>query len=195
MNMLLLEDQRAFDSLLKSKVLKPLSENEYILALPELINQNVLVSVVIDQSHFVSEEQQIKKSRKYNEELSIKELREKFDDFLKEYPSSDHFDGFRKSRDLKTDPGFKAFDRYKKLVYDHDISPDSIMNAMKYEVHWRKRESKLSGENKMTYMRGLQPWLNDPTSIKTNLEEMNKDDDYTEKDDGTFGIASQFDDI
>lgn len=168
------------NELVQKCLLIPLGDGGFELELnpPKTPDERFTVRVDVKYS-----EEQSKESNEYTN----KQIRDLYKEFLDTHPPSDYHGQFKKTRPLKKDPGSKGLERYRALIRKHGITPDEIRLARDYEVYWRRKASK-GNDNKMTYMSGLQPWLNDPQNIKVQLEMLEQDPEYardgvTEDDD------------
>jgi hypothetical protein len=144
-----------------------------------------------------NKKQKTKEPSKIKDEYSDKEdkdhpLYSSFINFKNLFPVTDKCFDFIASRTLRTDKYFsennikrsKAFDNYKRIINELEISSEELLQVMTYEVHWRKAVTrKLKNDNKLKYMSGLMPWLNDSENVLT-MQSMMKEDvtDYSELD-------------
>lgn len=184
MNILVLEDKDILSQLIEKRVLKPFSGKQYRMNI-----EGILFDVYSDIDDIKTAENNDDKNtssnvKLHNGHINLKQLKDHYNKFLSSFPVSDKFDSFRKNRTLRSDPMNVGFDRYRKLVQEHNIHPDHILSALEYEVYYRKKESRVQNENLMKYMQGLGPWLNNVVNIKTQLEEIENDEEYANNPEG-----------
>lgn len=199
MNVLIIEDEKALDSLIQSGALKPIGSKEYIINI-----NGISFSVCKELDHLKhilqNKEDDNKTNSKssksktlFNNHISRDKLKSEYERFLNIFPSSDMFDNFRRTRTLKSDARNQGFSRFSELVQDHNILPERIIEALQYELYWRKKESIATNENKLTYMRASTAWLNDIINIKNQLEQKDNDKDYINNPDSS--IKDLYDDL
>lgn len=171
------------DDLVKKCVLIPIKDKVFKMQIPYPDkNKKVYVyTEVHTEEQEVSVSTLIKDEEKEeaNNNKSEKSLKEWFEEFREQFPTSDAHGTWVKTRpSMRSDRGRKAFGRFKDLVNKEDLYPEDIIAAMKYDVWVRKSGSKVAGKNLMKFMPGLQPWLNDPGYIKGLIESMQSDEVY-----------------
>lgn len=118
-----------------------------------------------------------------------------FINFKSNFPMSDKFGTMKSTRVLRSDKHYlengvrksKAFDNYRKALEYLKYTPEELLNIMLFEVTWRKgvtyRDN--NGNNKLTYMSGLMPWLNDHNNI-TLMKQMMEEDKANNVQHDTF---------
>lgn len=188
MNILVVNDRSILEQLVQQRILKPFSGKEYRM---NVHGFDFKVYAEIDDIPAKPEEKETKKL--YNAHINKSEIKKYYNDFNNAFPNSDRFDGFPKSRTLKSDPNNLGFRRYCALIQQHNITPEQIKSALDYEVYYRKKESRRVGDNQMKYMRASAAWLNDVVNINTQLEELANDKDYKNNPDGL--IEENYDDL
>jgi hypothetical protein len=175
---LILKDEAILDSLIKHKIARPKLQNVYEIVIESQGKKFTFdVAVTVDDLfEKLIKNKEIKEVKKFNENIKSSEIKVRFEEFKNTFPSSDKINGFVRTRNMRTDPQSVSITRYKKLVYNHNLHPDAILQALKYEVDWRTKSSYVDNENKLKYMSGMSAWLNNPTNIKTQYEESLHDD-------------------
>lgn len=62
-------------------------------------------------------------------------------------------------------------------LIDQGINLESVIEAIRYENWWRIKESSV-GDNKLAFMQGLEPWLNNTANIEAMIERSVESNQY-----------------
>lgn len=92
---------------------------------------------------------------------------------IEEAIGKDNADG----RSLRSGNKEKIMKKLKERM-DDGYDPENIINAVKYEVWWRKNEYKRTGENKLQFMRGMEAWINDTENLDSMIERSLKSTEF-----------------
>jgi hypothetical protein len=119
--------------------------------------------------------------------------RKKVDDSLfgqwwSEYPSSDSFE--YKGKEFKGCRTLRINEEECRLKFDKILSEgiytsDDLVNALKLEVYRKLEMSYKTGENKMSYMKGSLPYLNQRAFVSV-IEEIRRGAKIVEQEENTF---------
>lgn len=177
--MILVGEKAEINDLIKKNLVRPTENHEvWVVALRDIENNLIEIPMIIKDTDEYNEENPDINLEAPEEDVSPKTIDQWYEVFKDEFPSNDKYGPFPKTRAMKKDPGDKGLKRFRDLVNKEGMTPESIIEAMKYEVWWRKKAS--TTNNLLKYMPALQPWLNDASNISNQLEEMADDEGYKE---------------
>jgi hypothetical protein len=169
--MKLLVTEREFKKLVSNNFIEPLGKGNYRLRAQGINGTSIDININIETNEEIP---------KTLGTFSEKIIEDNYKKFKQAYPSTDKFAHFSTTRPLRNGKDISNMASYMILIESKNFKFDEILKAMKYEVWWRKKASMDSDENKLSFMKGMESWLNTPENITLQLSEMENDEVYKE---------------
>ena len=79
-------------------------------------------------------------------------------------------------RNLRSGTKSKVKKNIQKLI-DESYNLTAVIQAIKYEVWFRIKDSRV-GDNKLEFMKGMEPWLNDTSNIDAMIDRSNESNEF-----------------
>ncbi len=62
-------------------------------------------------------------------------------------------------------------------LIDEGVNLEAVATAIRYETWWRIKQSKV-GDNKLQFMKAMEPWLNDGSNIESQIERSQESNEF-----------------
>ena len=159
------------NEMIKESIIEPQGDGEFVLYSKQNIKGesfpiNITCDITVDQL-LVKEEKVDNSSKNIDQWYNL--IRVEFSTNVGRHLSKD-------GRNLRSGSKTRIKKNIQALI-DQGINLTAVIEAIKYENWWRIKQSTV-GDNKLAFMQGLEPWLNNIANIEAMIERSQESNEF-----------------
>lgn len=154
------------NELIKHQIIEPKGNNRFVInTKPNLRGEIHQIEVLYSENKM--SEGKINKTTK----TEIKTIEQWYEEFRKAFPNNvtTAIGKLGDGTNLRSGKKDKIINSLKELI-KNNYSLENVVMAVKYEVWFRIKESKRTGDNKLEYMQRMGSWINNNENLNSMIE-------------------------
>lgn len=158
------------DDLIKESIIEPQGNGEFRLyTKANLKGYSYPIDITCDHNVEYTEVKKVIDNSIYTLDQWYNLIKEEFPTNAGKHLSID-------GRNLRSGTKSRVKKNIQKLI-DESYNLTAVIQAIKYEVWFRIKESRV-GDNKLDFMQGMEPWLNNTSNIDAMIDRSNESNEF-----------------